>query len=488
MTTPDTRSAITAALSNERSIDVIEGVKAAVVREFEALDPTAIITTTDYFNHSFVPDLIVRWSEAGRAEERPVFLRFTLRSALLGRDVPALSAAGPIVLTLREDPADDASREIVRRDVEASPRLLLTEVPALEEAIAVREGVGDRRSPLLDLVKPNIVRGARGLLDASTVQEIAASATPTESDAPGDAAATLERFSTIVGTVFAEDAALRLRRSADILRIGLSENADDLLAMDPNADNLLQGRLSSAELITLLPYLLSRSDVTRSPVFWAQVGSMMDLGRLEEMAPHLEGLDLGPLVTPNLDSWKGGRAYLAAVAEDEALAVGSDEAGWRIRSGMLCLALSNWRVSLAMDGRKLRGRPDSPSARWLDLAGGLTGFDLARVTLQGASRTVEIGAEDNGDVGEDVLTISTSMRDDFFVPTAQVIDRDAEEGDGAITADFPTMLAIAKKLSSLRSLSRTALRLLGYRYPPDPSEFSRFLDRRQTEEPAGGID
>jgi hypothetical protein len=464
------RSAVEQALSHERGSDIIEGVKNAVAREFETLDPAAEIETTEYFNHSYVPDLVVRWNEGGRWEERSVFLRFTLRAAALGGDVRALGSTGPIVLTLREDD-DELARQSIRREVADSPALLVTDVPALDEAASV--GNTRQGSPLLSLVRANIVRGARGLLDSEVVGQLAESAAPTApTDDEHGNELSLQRFASLVEALFLSDAATRLQRAANLVKIGLSEDANQLIISE-GEDSLIGGRLSDAELRVLLPYLLAAPEITESRVYWSYIGSMMDLDRLETMASNLSDIDLTPLVAANLNSWSASRASLTWWADGEDTREDERATGWRIHAGILSLGIGNWRLHLAHDGRKLRGRTDSLMARWDDLSGALQNFELARVSLRGVVRTVDVEAERDSNVRSDVVTIRESIEDDFLVPVAEVRDP-ASDSAATIEADFTKMLAMASTRVSLRALARVALELLGHRYPVSDEERGQF--------------
>ena len=58
----------------------IERVKRVVHRELEGLDPTAQIADTKYFNHSAIPDFILRWP-GERGERRAVGVSRRARTA-----------------------------------------------------------------------------------------------------------------------------------------------------------------------------------------------------------------------------------------------------------------------------------------------------------------------------------------------------------------------------------------------------------------------
>lgn len=494
------QSAVEFALTHEREMDIITGVKVAVADELKSLDPQVDVRSTDYFNHSFIPDLVVKWHEAGRVAERNVYLRYTLRSASIGGDVSALADLGPIFLTLKTN-EDSSTREDVKQQVSGTDRVLVTDVAALDEAVAVEPS--NTISPLLSLARGNIVRGGRGLLETTTVNELIAASAP---DADGVLQeADLERFVSLIRDLFVSDAATRLRRASDLIQLGVSSDFEGLLGDDPS--RLIRGVLSDVELRVLLPYLLSRPEITRSSRYWSYVGSMMDLKSLEEASSELQGFDLTPLISANISTWFASRGSLvlrdgdltdssmidgsaegSGVVEESAIAGSADEtayglageespAGWRVHSGILSLNLGRWRLLVASSGSKLRGRIGSLSARWADLRPALEDFELARVTLLGLARRVEVAAERDADVRADVARISDSLDDSFYVPSAAVWGQ-GETGRAVVEVDFTRMLTFSasRERISIGGIARIALRLLGYRNPVDRDDMARYLD------------
>ncbi|WP_424184938.1 hypothetical protein ACOBQX_24055 [Actinokineospora sp. G85] len=471
MAASNIKNAVTEALSHSEPADIIDGVKTAVAKELEELDAAVDIHTTSYFNHSYVPDLVVKWQDNGRTEERSVYLRYTMEAAALGGDIPALGIFGPIVLTLK-DGRDEDSIQLVQENLRIQPRLLLTNISTLEDVSDMRA----TDSPLLPLIKGNIVRGARGLFDSTTVENlrVASNSSQTTQGTP------LPEFSELVERSFVDESAFKLRRAAALIRIGLSEDADVALA-EALSESSLTGILSDPELRVLLPYLLSKTEVAERTTLWRHIGTMMTLDRLESMASDLGSLDLGPLVRPNLATWTAVRASATAQAEDDAQAEPTKEyservqqQGWQIHAKMLALRTPRWTFHVTADGRKLRGRHDSSAALWTDLEPSLRNFALTRVKLQGASRLVDLSSDEADDVRSDVVKITTSLEDRFFVPIASV--RDEMFPDGArIDADFTKMLATSTSRSSVLSLIKVAAKILAYRQPEETEVFDLLL-------------
>lgn len=301
------REAVRAALSATRSEDLIGGVKAAVAREFEALDPTVKIKTTDYFNHTFAPDLELSWPDE-RKHNRFVYLRYSLRAAVAGQDFHSLGPLSPVVLALRDDGPDEI--EQARRNMaetEAAGGLLATDVGALDDLGNEQREPGS--APLLELVRGNVVRGARGLLVTDGMQHLTKQAASTDLDDPDKQAMQLAVFQNLVGEVFLPDAATRLTRAAQLVGAGVTGDLTALLG-DEEDGREPRGRLSPSELRVLLPYFLRPGAPPRSTAFWQYLGSLTSLSGLEAMWDVLLDSDLTAFVRPNLDVLQAKRAQL----------------------------------------------------------------------------------------------------------------------------------------------------------------------------------
>jgi hypothetical protein len=506
----DFRQAIAYAMSGEIAEDVTAGVKDAVYRELHELDPQAVIRTTDYFNHSFVPDFVLSWRDAGRETTRDVYVRSSMRSAVAARDIVTLGKDAPVLLALQTTDDPDVRLSTIR-DIEVSPDLLVTDVAALTE-IGLEQD--NRRSgPLQALVRGNVVRGGRGLIFEDTARRLTA---PVDGTASTDDLAALDDFTSIIRNVFSPDAATRLERAAQLLEIGLSGDTS-LLAGD-GAAGVVHGRLSDTEMRVLLPYLLDRDDVTDDPAYWLHLGSMLTLERLESMALELSSANLTPLVRPNLARWQGVRAALAFNADDfeivelvdpsdelaDARQVDLEAAGplrevaevlgkqpepesvdslaqvmpgeWRFHSRMLSTVLGQWRVHVTADGRRLKGRTASPPARWDDLSPSLSAFSVSAVALDGLQRRVRVAAERDADVYRDVAAIRSSIDDEFHVPEVSVRLADPA-ATTTITVSFTKFLAMAPVPVPAAELVRAAAGLLSYRLPIPPENIDDAVPR-----------
>lgn len=445
---------------------IVSGVKGVVSDEIKKLNPEADVTFTDYFNHTYIPDLVMEWSTPHAKEVRPVYLRSSLRPARAAEDIRDLASRAPVVLSLAPT-ADPRPYEGVRREMEAAPRVMVTDIGTVanlaNDAIPAANEIVDMnqltRAPLMSLAKTNLLRGGRGVIaDAELARlTLAADLDPAEQ-------LTSERladFRAVATELFSEDASLRLRRAADVLRFGLLPGQD----IEPT----FEGRLSSSELRILIPYLLGRDEVTRSLQFWGYIGSMMELEDLEELWTTLAGVDITPLVLANLERWRARRAQLGINSEHNPDAP-EEQPYWQLRSKLLSADAGPWRIYIASDGRRLKGRPSTQIPSWSEVQEPASTFALESVDLKGHARRVRVSAQASTNVYEDVATIHSSIDDDFKVTRLSVL---AEEEKG-VDVDFEGMTATGRHPQTIGTLSRICFSLLGHQTLTDTSAI---LDR-----------
>jgi PHD/YefM family antitoxin component YafN of YafNO toxin-antitoxin module len=500
MASDELQRSIEIALSAPREQDIIEGVKTAVVKEIELIDPSARIKLTDYFNHSFVPDLVLSWRDAGREWERNVYLRSTIESAVAGRDVSALGKQGPMLLALRSGNNAQAVAEVAQQ-MEGDSEVLVTTAPALDRIADTN--AGQAASPLRDLVRANVVKGGRGLIDPLRAEALTSGSVLGLPPGDREGQGSLSEFTSVVRANFTPEAATRLERAGQLIQMGLSGETTNLL--DPTAtpaddeahEGVIHGRLSDGELRVLLPYFLRDPSVTSDVRFWRHLGDMLDLEQLESMRLDLVDVDLTKLVRANAPRWVAGRAQVVLRAEAdpieeqiaeaaapepegtpvEVIAAGESpvRTGWRFHGRTLSLSVGAWRIHLSSDGRSLKGRDGSSVARWVDLSATLGDFSVASVQLDGIVRKVRVAAERDAEIYADIEAITQSIQDEFHVPVVELRTGDPEAG-AIVEADFARMLTIARPPASVTDLVKIGLRVLAYRNPVSYDEIREYVN------------
>ncbi|WP_158697364.1 hypothetical protein [Streptomyces hokutonensis] len=134
----------------------VQSIKNAVIANLLSSDSSVRIETTEYFNHTYAPDLILRWE--GVKEERQVFLRTNTNPQYLREDVEVISEKKPILMPLAPL-ADPRSHEELGRE-SANARTLVADPDSLYAFSA--EGRGQ---PVLGLFSRAVLQGGKGLVD-----------------------------------------------------------------------------------------------------------------------------------------------------------------------------------------------------------------------------------------------------------------------------------------------------------------------------------
>lgn len=476
---------IRSAMASNNADDIVTGVKQAVAQEVTSLSPDATIVVTNYFNHSYMPDLVLEWNDAGRRDQRPIFLRNDLRPEVTEGEVRSLARREPVVVSLTAFDETAGRPSLLRERAREANRVLVTDVVSLADMAtpfgAERSGPhGHGEAPLLRLVQANVLKGGRGLLTPQDVERLAQSAAPPEGDA-GLTERFLATFQETANEMFAPDAALRLRRSAELLRFGLAHEVVD-------AVTAATGELSDVELRVLVPYLLADETARANTRLWGYIGSMMSLERLEELGDALADVDVTALVVPNLETWTAKRAQLVINSSYEGAVdtlpalrdvdaakqgvlrpeqVNDGESFWFISNRLLTADAGPWRLLIASDARRLKGRTDSAAANWDDISPLISGFALDAVDLRGLSRRIHVGAEGSGDISSDVARIRASIKDSFQVTEVHVRRIGDDAPLASLSVDFTEMTVTAEHGgASIASLVRAA-ELLAHRQPPD---------------------
>ncbi|MBS1679257.1 MAG: hypothetical protein JST08_17920 [Actinobacteria bacterium] len=144
-------------------------IQEAVARRLDELSPGAAIKRTGYFNHSWVPDLVVKWREG---EDRPVYLRLDVKDPSFDEDLGYLAEERPFFLDLVDGVAATSNGNL---DFDLGQALaqggreqvLVSEVTAVDR---LESGV-DAEAEAKKATR-QVVVGGHGLLDGSAADSI----------------------------------------------------------------------------------------------------------------------------------------------------------------------------------------------------------------------------------------------------------------------------------------------------------------------------
>jgi hypothetical protein len=452
--------------------DAGKRVHRVILDEVKRLDPTVSTSLTGYFNHSYIPDLVVEWKEGGKAVQRPVFLRHSLRSSRASGDLQNLAQADKTALFLslsQEEPKTETA--LARKAVAANKqsRTLITTVPAIDELAKPTDGP----DPVLGVVKASVIRSAKGVFVEDDVEKLVL---PRDRRVePKD----IDAFNAVVARNFSEEAVLRINRVTGIVA--------QAVATTPTAIQIPEsGQLSSTEIRELVPYLLGLRGVTRDREFWSSVARLISFEEIERYWRSFSALDLTPLAAAGAHVWRGTRALLSIRSE----AIDDNDFDrtprWGVTGGTLTAEVGNWRIAFAHAGTKLKTQDrDGSPARWDDLRPALADYTVTGVGLSGVVTQSVYGAVEVADMKDRIDSFILTADDTFHVPSITV-NTGVGDNSAAIAADFGERMLQAKPDASLASLTRVALDVLGYRYPTSAVEVEALFDGKAAAPAAGG--
>ncbi|WP_418061997.1 hypothetical protein [Pimelobacter simplex] len=453
---------ISAALDTNDARAAGDRVHRVVADEISSLDPGVTTEVTGYFNHSYVPDLMISWGSGKSTVERPVFLRHSLRSSRASGDLESFDRNDLTAFYLslaQSEPEEDTQVLRERASVRRTSRVLVTTVPALDDLTPTSSDP----DPVLGLVRSSIVRSAKGAIVESDVENLVL---PRDRQIEQQE---LTAFAETVSSVFTEDAVLRINRV-----FGIVEQA---LADDPSVEALLlAGRLTETEIRELVPYLLRLEGATRDRDFWAAIARLIDLTEIERMWSQFGDLDLTPLASAASELWRAKRVLMSVRSE----AIDDEDFDrtprWAVSGNLLSAEVGDWRLTFAHKATKMKAANRSlPPARWNDLLPNLQPYTVTAVDLRGVATKSQYGAQESTqDMKERIAAFIETANDSFHLPSVTVATGVGDDRS-EITADFTEMMLEAKPDASLKTLTKAALTILGYRHPTDEVDVAALL-------------
>lgn len=315
MVTP-TAPEISSALDHPDPRQAVERVKNVVQRRLLDIYPTARIVRTDFFNHTYVPDLLMTWSSGGHNAERRVYLRTSSDPDLLATDVQLLEREmQPLVVPLApvaEGPARD------RLEVIAGEHQSLVLDPS---GLGALPGRTLTRSATA-LASDAIIEGGRGLMGEPQVDSFLRAVSSGVTAARGGITRPTRVALMEVSRRTVPDVSRRMSTLMAAMWQGSGRSLAEFPADVPHQSSLDENSLS----------LLLSSDEITDEAFWRRVQPLVDVKTL---------LRSGITDTPNLQrlmrsavqAWKG---HVCMVVERPDEAAGRPW-GWLIDRGRLGL-------------------------------------------------------------------------------------------------------------------------------------------------------
>jgi hypothetical protein len=145
-----------------------ESVRQIVTNQIRELDPQATPQPTGYFNHSWVPDFMIRWKDG---VDRSLFLRFDVNHASFRSDLEfAGNANAPVFLDIAQPELHTS--EILEPESQAEWGVASTEVMVTDHQALGALGQGVSENGDVRQATKQIVRGGRGRIDEPTAETV----------------------------------------------------------------------------------------------------------------------------------------------------------------------------------------------------------------------------------------------------------------------------------------------------------------------------
>jgi hypothetical protein len=324
-------------------------VHLVVANALSRIAPDVVVRTTDYFTHSFVPDLIVGWGVNGERTTRHVHLRFGLAGATFRDDVELLADSEPIFLGLGASPPMDP--RLVGGAKKGTSGTLVTQAAAID---AMDDGrLRNRRAVS---ATREVVRGGRGALSVARASEVvgaferALGAIDDLERSPTAARAqtkhTLKSFELLLRP--REFASMERNLRARWLLVGGDPfEFPSQAPWDP-------GSLTTAELGEVLNALLDSGRRLSSKAWVRNAGGVTAEGLAEVLAEDRRGGSLNDLAVALLPAWT---AQWASIERSSLPLSGGFE--WIIRRATLGVQLGDLTIFFRDDGRRFMAKAPS---------------------------------------------------------------------------------------------------------------------------------
>jgi hypothetical protein len=145
--------------------DNVARIKRAVIDEVTEVDPRVSVKNTDYFNHTYAPDLVLDW--LGHRRSRYLYIRTDPNLDRLYEDVDILGTNHPVLFSLGHvtDVDQEQASQLAHASTESD--VLVTDAFGLD-AIAEKR----REYPVIQLASAALLQGGRGLVGEELASQI----------------------------------------------------------------------------------------------------------------------------------------------------------------------------------------------------------------------------------------------------------------------------------------------------------------------------
>ncbi len=328
--------------------DAVDRIKDLVIRQLVSTDGRASIKRTAYFNHSFVPDLVLAWQD--EREDRYVFLRPEAEPESLAQDIQLSQDVHPIfysLATIEEGRLTEPSDGIEIRSRRANS--LVTDSSLV---------VNRNEDPIVRLATSAVLQGARGILDGTRADVLSSALRKGMNAAAHVEPLATGRASETISEIFDAKRSLRLNQLLQAVWVG---SGGDVSEFPGNAD-LSDGLDEEA-----ISYLI-RLDLIDDQEFWSRIGRRLSLDLLTRLAVEYPSPNFQMLVNSNLDIINGRVCRIISDRQAALDFYSPEDSGistslrWEVTGSSLVLRAPTFVAHVA-DKRESLTVPETPAKR-----------------------------------------------------------------------------------------------------------------------------
>lgn len=430
------------------------------------MDPEAVIHRTDYFNHTYIPDVVMRWPDE---QQRDVFLRF-LSPDSTKSDFERLGRGGPVFFDLSPatqsaDSSDEAAT-VPESSWKSAPRVLVTDTEATQ---IIRPS--ESKNPVERVFTSNLLRGGRGQLTAHSAE-----AGMVSIRAGFEGAATLNS-DLIRSTV--ETARLMLqdeyeRRIEKLLQLlwwaGGGEPDEFPLSFLDDTE------LNPSDTREFLREVFTNEHPIDDADFWERLADRITYDMLVDVGEIQASDNLNRLMSPL--SRKLVLSH-AAVNRDDRLPLYGDLA-WEISDSFLQLRGFGWACRLTPHGNRFSQRRNEGRAVALRVAEARSSaYLVTEAEIEESARRVHFTR-----IEDTEMTASSTLKTlmEGFDADSHIRSLVVEVQHRRITADYDRMLLASEPDSSVHLMATMATDLLLSLSEEERGQVRSFLTKSQTRD------
>jgi hypothetical protein len=421
--------------------DTVESVKSVVSAELSALDSGMCIRWTDYFNHSFVPDLVATWPKSDRPD-RYIYLKFNHELGHLFDDLSLVVDKQPIVFGLTATPRGngDGTVRIARKSQDTDT--LVTDAAGIETVLDARS------NDFLRLVAGAVAHGGRGLLDRPAAQDVTRSVAHGFDGARLTEPVPTRRAVDALDTVLNPATAGRMVRLLQAVWVGSGGHIDTFPGRPEAGDGISDEALE---------FLLCLEEIPDAN-FWDRIGREVPIAQLTRVNLPAGSTNLDHLMRVNADRYAARSCRVHVEAPDPAET--TDLAGvpgrthrtgtsWSVERRLLALRGDLFTAYIAEHVDDLRRSPYAPKRDGIPLGELMRRAQhlvLSELDLASAGRTVRYSTAERSGVLRDATlgVLLHGLGEDAAVRrTAVVLDK------GRVSCDFQTRTVTSRTNSTV---------------------------------------